>query len=167
MESFFAPAPERTLKGLFICGSDSVADNLAVNALFLRTIFTISKARPYRLRADTWRRRLRAGLATFLLAALVQPWASASSMHDHERARAAVEAGQVMPLPALLERLQRTHPGQVLELELELEGGQWIYEVKLLQADGQLLKLELDAASAQVLQVKRRRPPSPLKEAPK
>ena len=81
-------------------------------------------------------------------------WASDS--RDHERARAAVEAGQVLPLPTLLERLRRTHPGQVLELELEREDGRWIYEVKLLQANGQLLKLEVDAATAQVLQAKRR-----------
>jgi hypothetical protein len=31
----------------------------------------------------------------------------------------------------------------------------WIYEIKLLQADGQLLKLEVDAATAQVLKVRR------------
>ena len=46
---------------------------------------------------------------------------------------------------------------QVLELELEREDGRWIYEVKLLQADGQLLKLDLDARTAEVLSVKRRR----------
>lgn len=62
----------------------------------------------------------------------------------------------MLPLPTLLERLRRTHPGQVLELELERDDGRWIYEVKLLQANGQLLKLDVDAATAQVLQVKRK-----------
>jgi uncharacterized membrane protein YkoI len=95
-------------------------------------------------------------LTAILLSGLALPGASASDKRDHERARAAVQAGQVLPLPTLLERLQRTHPGQVLELELELEDGRWIYEVKLLQANGQLLKLELDAATGQVLQVKRK-----------
>lgn len=47
-------------------------------------------------------------------------------------------------------------PGQVLDLELEHEQGRWIYEIKLLQPDGQLLKLEVDARTAQVLQVKRK-----------
>ncbi len=77
---------------------------------------------------------------------------------DHDRARAAVQAGEVMPLPALLERLQRTHPGQVLELELERDdkAGRWVYEVVLLQADGQRLKLDVDARTAEVLKVKRR-----------
>ncbi len=100
--------------------------------------------------------RLVRSLALLLLAACVLPPAAAGSKDDHVRARAAVQAGEVLPLPALLERLQRTHPGQVLELELERDDGRWVYEVKLLQADGQLLKLELDARTAQVLKVKPR-----------
>jgi hypothetical protein len=56
----------------------------------------------------------------------------------------------------VLKRLRRTHPGQVLELELERDDGRWIYEVKLLQANGQLLKLDVDAATAQVMQAKRK-----------
>lgn len=99
---------------------------------------------------------VRMALAALVLTALVLPASQAGDRGDHERARAAVQAGEVLPLPTLLERLQRTHPGQVLELELEQEDGRWIYEVKLLQADGQLLKLELDARTAQVLELKRK-----------
>ncbi|MFN8994621.1 MAG: PepSY domain-containing protein, partial [Pseudomonadota bacterium] len=51
----------------------------------------------------------------------------------------------------LLERLEREHPGQVLEVELEQEDGRWIYEIKLLQPGGRLVKLELDAASGAIL----------------
>jgi uncharacterized membrane protein YkoI len=106
-------------------------------------------------------------LLTMALAVIAAPaWAGRKG--DHDRARAAVLAGEVLPLPTLLERLQRTHPGKVLELELEFEDvtderaagrkpGRWVYEVKLLQADGQLLKLELDAATAEVLKSRRER----------
>lgn len=93
-------------------------------------------------------------LALGLLLALGSPLARAGS--DHDRARAAVQAGQALPLKTLLERLQRDHPGQVLEVELEQAGGRWVYEVKLLQPGGRLLKLELDAATAQVLRSKER-----------
>lgn len=86
--------------------------------------------------------------------ALAPAWAE--DKDDHDQARAAVQAGQVLPLSTVLDRLQRTHPGQVLELQLEREDGRWIYEIKVLQSDGQLLKLELDAATAQVLKVKRK-----------
>ena len=75
---------------------------------------------------------------------------------DHERARQAVQAGQVLPLRTVLERLEREHPGQVLEVELEHDGERWLYEIKLLQADGRLLKLLLDARTADVLRSKRR-----------
>lgn len=84
------------------------------------------------------------------------PLAQAGSRDDHERARAAVQAGEVLALPLVLERLQRTHPGQVLELELEHEKGRWIYEIRLMQADGQLFKLTVDAATARVLEVRRK-----------
>lgn len=112
-------------------------------------------------------RRRAAGLAlavALLAALLAGPEAAASDKRDHERARAAVQAGEVLPLPVLLERLQRTHAGQVLELELEREDGRWVYEVKLLQAGGQLLKLEVDAATGQVLQA-RRKPADPPRAA--
>jgi len=145
VKPFFVEQREPTLNGSFICGSDSPADNPAVNALPPTT-------------QGGRHARLRIGLASlFLIAlALAQPSAWGSDGQDHERARAAVEAGQVLPLPALLERLRRTHPGQVLELELERDDGRWIYEIKLLQTNGQLLKLDVDAATAQVLQVKRK-----------
>ena len=98
----------------------------------------------------------RVAALTVLLASGVQAGAKDSGARDHERARAAVQAGQVLPLPTLLERLQRTHRGQVLEVELEHDDGRWVYELKLLQADGQLAKLHVDARTGQVLQVQRK-----------
>ena len=102
---------------------------------------------------------LRTALAALLLSACALPIAWGGSRGDHERAHAAVRAGEVLPLATLLERLQRTHPGQVLELELDREDGRWIYEIKLLQANGQLLRLEVDAGTGQVLEVRRKARP--------
>jgi uncharacterized membrane protein YkoI len=39
----------------------------------------------------------------------------------------------------------------VLDIEIEEEHGRLVYEVKLLQSDGRLVKLELDARTATVL----------------
>jgi uncharacterized membrane protein YkoI len=75
---------------------------------------------------------------------------------DHNRARAAVQAGQILPLKSVLEKLERDHPGQVLEIELDQEHGRWVYEVRVLQSDGMLVKLELDAATAEILRSRSR-----------
>lgn len=74
--------------------------------------------------------------------------------------RDAVRAGEVMPFDALRERLRRSHPGEVLELELERERehGRWLYEVKLLQSDGRIVKLEVDARSGEVLRERQGKP---------
>lgn len=85
------------------------------------------------------------------LAGLLPALPASAHGDDHERARAALRAGEVLPLATLLERLQRSHPGRVLEVELERDDGRWVYEVKLLRADGQLLKLALDARNGDLL----------------
>ncbi len=75
---------------------------------------------------------------------------------DHDRALRAVQAGQVMPLPQVLDRLGRSHPGQVLEVELEERRGALLYEIRLLQPDGRRVKLEVDARSGEVLRARER-----------
>ena len=79
-------------------------------------------------------------------------------LRDNPALHAALEcgAGQVLPLPTVLERLQREVPGQVLEVELEQERERWIYEIKLLTPAGQLTKVKLDARTAEVLRVRSR-----------
>lgn len=70
---------------------------------------------------------------------------------DHDRARQALEAGEILPLRAILERVERDTPGQVVEIELERESGRWLYEIKVLRAGGSLVKLTLDARDGTVL----------------
>jgi uncharacterized membrane protein YkoI len=75
---------------------------------------------------------------------------------DHERARAALERGEILPLRVILERVGRDHPGTVVEVELEQEAGRWVYEIKLLQQGGSLVKLEVDAGSGLVQGIRAR-----------
>lgn len=93
---------------------------------------------------------------TCLLGAALLALPAAGRDDDHDRAREALKAGQVMPLRTLLERLERKYPGQVLDIEIEEEDGRLVYEVKLLQNDGRLIKLALDAKTATVLSRKDR-----------
>lgn len=90
-------------------------------------------------------------LVALVLGTMLSGPASADGSGDHERARAALQAGEVLPLQKVLERVQRSHPGDVLEVELEREDGRWVYELKLLQRGGSLLRLDVDARTAEVL----------------
>lgn len=75
---------------------------------------------------------------------------------DHELARQALERGQVLPLRTVLEKIEREYQGQVLKVEFEHDDGRFIYEIRLLQNDGRLAKLDVDAVDGRVLKIKRK-----------
>ncbi|MBK7425201.1 MAG: PepSY domain-containing protein [Propionivibrio sp.] len=70
---------------------------------------------------------------------------------DHDRARLALEAGEILPLKTVLEMIARDTPGQVMEVELERKGERWVYEIKLLRAGGSLVKLKVDARDGTII----------------
>lgn len=76
--------------------------------------------------------------------------------HDHDRARAALERGEVLPLRTILDKVEREHPGKVVEVELEREHGRWIYEIRLLRSGGALVRLDVDARDGTVLGIRSR-----------
>ena len=99
------------------------------------------------------RRRL-AGLAASLLVA-VAPFAQAFGDDDDDAAAAAALArGDARPLEDLLQRVQAGFSGRVLKIELDDEGDDdvsWVYEVKLLTPGGDVLELEYDAATLELI----------------
>ena len=91
-------------------------------------------------------------IASGISAGLLTPVLASSS--DHDQARAALASGEILPLSAIIAKLEKDFPGQIVEVELERENGQWIYEIKLLQRDGYRQKLKVDAKSAAVISKK-------------
>jgi uncharacterized membrane protein YkoI len=87
---------------------------------------------------------------TLALAAGLMPL-HAKADSDHDRARAALLAGEILPLPAVLARVSQSHPGEVLKVELERDHGRWIYELRILQGGGVLVRLDVDAKDATVI----------------
>ncbi|MBY4594491.1 PepSY domain-containing protein [Ottowia caeni] len=81
---------------------------------------------------------------------------NADDRGDHELARQALERGQVLPLRTVLDKIEREYQGQVLKVEFEEDDGRFFYEIRLLQKDGRMAKLEVDAADGRVLKVKRK-----------
>ncbi len=71
-----------------------------------------------------------------------------------DRARAALEAGLILPLETLFRSVERRYTGRIIEAELHETGGAWSYEFQLLPANGAIYELELDARTGAVLRSK-------------
>jgi uncharacterized membrane protein YkoI len=95
-------------------------------------------------------------LTAFLAAALIIGAAAPASASDHDRARRAVEEGRILPLKEILARARSAYPGQVIEAELEDEGGMVVYEIKILTTDGRVMKLNYNAATGELLKTRDR-----------
>ena len=97
------------------------------------------------------RRRL---LLPILALSLLAPAARADDDDDQDRARAAVERGEIRPLSQILALLERRFVGQVVDTDLDRDDGRWIYEFKLLPPSGRMYRVKLDAATGTVIETK-------------
>jgi len=70
---------------------------------------------------------------------------------DYDRAQQLREAGEILPLETILEKLHSSHPGKVLEVELENEHGQVIYEIEILDDTGKVQKIKVNAKTGEQL----------------
>lgn len=71
---------------------------------------------------------------------------------DHERARQALERGEVLPLTRILEIAEKDAGGRVIEVDLDRDDGRYLYELELITPDGRLLEMEIDGANGRVLE---------------
>jgi len=92
-------------------------------------------------------------IALFLVLSLppLAAWAQSAPTPDYEFARDAVERGEILSLAEVLARLQDSHPGRVVEVELEQDDDMLIYEVELVTRDGRLIEVEIDAATGRIV----------------
>lgn len=74
-------------------------------------------------------------------------------LDDYEMARDAVSRGDFLPLDRILDIVGKTHPGRLVELELELDDDRWVYEVEIVTKDGRLVEIDLDAATGTIIGV--------------
>jgi uncharacterized membrane protein YkoI len=67
---------------------------------------------------------------------------------DQDEALQLRRAGKLVPLDTLLQEVQRRYPSaRLLEVELEIEDGELVYELEVLTTGGQVRELEFDAAT--------------------
>lgn len=81
--------------------------------------------------------------------------AGAQARRDHESVRQLTEAGEILPLEIILEKARNHLSGRILEVELEDERGRYIYELEMLDDEGSVWELELDATTGGMIEMKR------------
>ncbi|NMM36998.1 MAG: peptidase M4 [Glaciimonas sp.] len=70
---------------------------------------------------------------------------------QHDRARAAMAAGQIKPLGEILYQVEQRYMGRVVKTELERDNEIWIYELKLLPPNGRVYKLKINAQTGRII----------------
>jgi len=73
---------------------------------------------------------------------------------DHNEARKLKEAGEILPLEVIIADARKQHPGHILEIELELEDGRYVYELEMLDDSGIIWELNYDAQSGKLIKKK-------------
>jgi uncharacterized membrane protein YkoI len=76
---------------------------------------------------------------------------SAATYEDYEHAREAVERGEILPLTEILERVEARHGGRMIEVEFESADSRWFYELELIQPDGRIIEVTVDAVTGETL----------------
>lgn len=84
---------------------------------------------------------------------IFQPGSVGVAAQDFELARDAVERGEILPLARLMPQIEKDYAGKVIEVELEISLQGKVYEFEVLTTAGQLLEVDVDAATGKVLDV--------------
>jgi uncharacterized membrane protein YkoI len=95
--------------------------------------------------------------ATLLAVALTLLCISAISFVNADEsqltARKLSEAGLILPLEKISKAAKSIKAGQILEAELELEKGVYIYEIEILDNNSQVWELNLDAKTGKLIKL--------------
>jgi uncharacterized membrane protein YkoI len=62
-------------------------------------------------------------------------------------------SGQIMPLEKIHEKANLIKSGKILETELEIKNGRYVYEVELLETTGLVWEIKLDAKTGELIEL--------------
>lgn len=68
-------------------------------------------------------------------------------------ARAAVLDGRILPLDRILDILRSNFDGEVIEIQLEYEENELVYEFDIVSPDGRVFEVEIDAKTGVIVEV--------------
>ena len=82
---------------------------------------------------------------------MLSPQKVAMADDDYIEARRLLDSGEILSLEVILENVRQTYPGKVLEVELENEDQQIVYEMEILGDDGVIKEIYIDAKTGKQL----------------
>lgn len=92
-----------------------------------------------------------------IAAAALMPYAPVRAgdddARDQEMARRALLEGRIKSLAEITEIVKPKLPGTILGVELEIEKGRFIYEFDVVDQNGKLKEVDVDAATAEILKI--------------
>lgn len=95
---------------------------------------------------------IRSFILTLIVALGYSTYVSADD--DYIEARQLHDAGKILPLESILERLRKNNPGKILEIELEKENGKIVYEIEILDKNGFVKEIYINAETGDILKIK-------------
>jgi len=75
--------------------------------------------------------------------------------YEYDKVRLLRQRGDILSLEDILTRVRRYHGGRVLETELEVADQHYVYEVQLVDNQGRVRYIWLDAATGELMREQR------------
>jgi uncharacterized membrane protein YkoI len=88
-------------------------------------------------------------LASAALAAVASP-ASRADEHEQDEVHEAVERGDIRSLADILRAIRDKLPGEIVGVEVERKEGRWVYEFRVVDREGRLFEVYVDARTAAI-----------------
>lgn len=95
-------------------------------------------------------------MLVLLMAGLNLSYGHTGHTKEHHQARAAVEAGLILPLKEVLLRIATQYPGEMVSVKYKQDDGRYDYKLKWLQPSGALIQIRVDAKTGDLMEVKGR-----------
>ncbi len=90
-----------------------------------------------------------------LACAMIFSSAVASAKDSQSIAKKLQASGEILPLEKIAESAQIIKPGKILEIEFEKNGGRYAYEVEIVDKQGQVWELDMDARTGKLIELEK------------
>ena len=81
----------------------------------------------------------------------VQDLDDADDAREQYEAREALKQGKIRPLEEIVAAVREKIAGDIIEIEFEVEDGRYIYEIEIIQPSGQIVEIEVDALTKEII----------------